>query len=76
MNQILVTNVNDSGEDVLVFTNLTAEILQAAYDKAPKDKITYDEIYAIPEGDQQFYIYEPYWLSPAQEARAIKLAAA
>ena len=76
MNQILVTNVNDSGDDVLVFTNLTPEILQAAYAKAPLHKITYDECYAIPEGDEGYYLWEPCWLTAKQEAHATALAAA
>lgn len=76
MSQILFTNVNDSGDAVLVFTNLTPEILQAAYAKASAHKITYDECYAIPEGEEGFYLWEPCWLTAKQEAHATALATA
>jgi len=71
---VLITNVNDSGEDVMAYTRLTAETLSNAYRQS--GKVTFDEIYEVPDCDVQFYLYEPCWLTEAEEARAIELAAA
>ncbi len=70
---IFVTNVNGSGDDVMVFTSLTADVLAKAYTKATR-KITYDEMYEVPERDTGFYLYEPCWLTVQEEARAQQLA--
>ena len=75
MNRILFTNVNGSGDNVLVFTHLTAEVMRAAYEKAPR-KITFDDCTPIREDEVQFYLFEPCWLDPRQEQHAIQLAAA
>ena len=55
LNNILFTNLNGSGDDVLVYTALDAATLQSAYANAPK-KITFDECYAIKDEEVQFYI--------------------
>lgn len=69
---ILVTDLNGSGEDVMVFTNLDAKTLEAAYRNS--GKVTFGEIYEVPNDDVQFYIYEPCWLSEKEESQARKLA--
>ena len=71
---IFMTNVNDTGDDVMVFTRLDAETLKKAYTKS--GKVTFDECYEVPEKDVGVYIYEPCWLSAAEEAKALELAAA
>jgi hypothetical protein len=71
MNNIYLTNVNQSGDDVMVFTNLAAETLAASYKKT---SITFDECYAVKDDDVKFYIYEPCWLTPAEEERARVMA--
>lgn len=71
---ILLTNVNNTGDDVMVFTSLALEVLKKAYASAVR-KITYDEIYEVPERDYGYYLYEPCHLTLAEEAQALKLAA-
>ncbi len=75
MNRILLTNVNDTGENVLVFTRLSAETLQASIEKAPVRKLTFDDCQPIREDEVQFYLFEPCWLTPEQEELAEKIAA-
>lgn len=76
MKNILCTNVKVDGEvsDVMVFTVLTAEILDAAYKAV--DAVNYDEIYEVPDKDVGYYDYEPCYMSEAEEARAVELATA
>lgn len=70
MPSILVTNFQDSGEDVMVFTEqVTAAQLKARLDEV---KAHYDDCCDIPENEQQFYIYEPCWLTPENEAAILK----
>ena len=73
LNNILFTNLNGSGDDVLVYTALDAATLQSAYANAPK-KITFDECYAIEDEEVQFYIHEPCWLTEAEEMHALELS--
>ena len=70
---ILFTNVNGSGDNVMVFTTLTAALLSAAYRNTT---VTFDECCEVPEADVQYYLHEPCWLNLDEEARARKLAAA
>ena len=72
LNNILITNVNGNGDDVLVYTVLDAVTLANAYSKT---KITFEECYAIKDEDVQYYLFEPCWLTEAEEARARELAA-
>jgi len=73
LNNILLTNVNGSGDDVLVYTRLDAETLAAAYRDTG---ITFDECYAIKDEDVQYYLFEPCWLTAAEESRALELSSA
>ncbi len=70
---ILATNVNSSGEDVMIFTTLDVETLKAAY-RSAKQKVTFDEMYEVPENDTGFYLYDPCHLTLAEEAQARLLA--
>ncbi len=74
LRNVFLTNVNGSGDDVMAYTRLTAETLSNAYRQS--GKITFDEIYEVPDNDVQFYLYEACWLTEAEEARAVELAAA
>lgn len=78
MKYVLLTNVKvngetlDNGDDnVMVFSNLPAKIVESAYSGT---KITFDECYEVPAEDIQYYIFQPCYLSSAEEKRAIKLA--
>ena len=74
---IFLTNVNGTGDDVMVFTTLDADTIARAYQSpAAPIKTTFDECYEVPERDVQFYLYEPCYLYPKEEARARELAAA
>ena len=68
---VLCTNVN-GGDDVMVFTTLTAGQLQATYQRTA---VTMDECYEVPERDLGVYLYEPCWLTLAEEARAREILA-
>lgn len=78
---ILLTNVTKNGEsiaedgitDVMVFCEtLTTEELAAAYRETI---MGFDECYEVPDDDVGTYIYEPCWLTEAEETQAKKLAA-
>jgi len=69
---IFMTNINGSGGDVMVFTSLTAEDLTRAYRNAPQ-RITWDEVSEVPDQDVGYYLYEPCWLTLAEETQARKL---
>ena len=74
---ILFTNVNATGDDVMVFTTLNADTIARAYQSpACKPPVTFDECYEVPERDVQYYLHEPCWLNAKEEARARELAAA
>jgi hypothetical protein len=68
---ILITDVNGSGDDVMVFTSLPPEVLEAAY---ATTEITWAEFYEVPAKDLAYYLYEPCWLTLEEEARARELA--
>ena len=68
---ILMTNVNGSGDDVMLFTTLDAETLRAAYSNT---NVTYEELYEVAEEDLQYYLYEPCWLTTKEEAVAARMA--
>ena len=72
MPSILVTNFQDNGEDVMVFTEKASADQLAASLKARGAH--FDECYEVPEQERQFYCFEPCWLTPNNEA--IVLAAA
>ena len=71
---VLFTNVNGSGDDVLVYTSLPSEVLIKAYKN--QKKVTFDEAYPIKDEEVQFYIHEPCWLTEDEEAKAKELASA
>lgn len=72
---ILLTNVNNSGEDVMVFTTLDATTIAQAYQNPTiKPTITFDECYEVPLDHIQYYLYEPAYLSHREEHRARQLA--
>ena len=71
---IFLTNVNGSGDDVMIFTSLDAETIRRAYTAAPV-KTTWDELYEVPEANVGFYLFDTCWLTVAEEAQARKLAA-
>lgn len=57
---ILVTNFDDRGEDVMIFTEtLTIEKVIAKLAVAGN---TYDDIYEVPKSDLSYYIYDPCWI--------------
>lgn len=81
---ILMTNVRINGEslaedgidDIMVFTNLTPEQLQAAY-RHPTAllKVEWDDCYEVKDEEVQYYLYEACHLTEKEEARALELAA-
>ena len=77
MKNIFLTNVNSTGDDVMVFTTLDADTVARAYQSpACHPPVTFDECYEVPERDVQYYLYEPCHLNAKEETRARDLAAA
>lgn len=67
---IFLSNVDGSGDDVMAFTSLSLDVFARAF----TGRITWDEIYEVPDQDVSTYIYEPFWPTKEQEAHALKLA--
>ena len=78
---ILLTNVRVNGQDlsedgitdVMVFADLTADQLAAAYHA--EGTISFDDCYAVPDNDVAYYLYEPCTLTHSETCRALELAA-
>jgi len=69
MRNILVTNYDNSGEDVMIFSErLTDKIVEKALTKKGQ---TFEEIYEVPTKDLQYYIYDPCHFTPQQEINII-----
>lgn len=58
---ILVTNSDGEGEDVLIMTEEPLDALTVAFALTYK-KQTFDEVYAIKEEERQYYIFDPLWM--------------
>jgi len=57
---ILVTNFDESGEDVMIFSNKwTPEKVRA---ELTAKKKTFEEIYEVPDSEVRYYVYDPCWL--------------
>lgn len=67
---ILFTDVNHTGDDVMVYTRLDAKTLACAFQKRG---VTFDEHYEVPLKDVSLYIHEPCWLSDIEEQHALAL---
>jgi hypothetical protein len=64
--------VTVDGENVMNFTRLSPEILEAALKARGFE---FEDICEVPEEDMQYYLYEPNWLTDDSERFALKLAA-
>ena len=53
---ILVTNFNGGGEDVLIMT-------EEALSPLAHKKQTFDEVYSIKDEERQYYCFDPLWPS-------------
>ena len=54
---ILVTDFQDSGENVMIFTEYwTSEEVES---KLKQQDVPYNEVYEVPTDDLGYYIYEP-----------------
>lgn len=78
-NSLLFTNVKINGEslaedgvdNVMVFTNLPLETLKAAYEN--EGSVSFDDACEVPGSDLSFYLYEPCYLTEAEEKKALEL---
>ena len=68
---IMLTNVNGTDTDVMVFTTLTKEEVEAVFNRTKN--VAFDECYEVPERDFRYYLYEPCHFTIAEEARAREL---
>jgi len=67
MNNILITEAGDNGQNVMAFTEQTAEEVQALLDF---EKHQYGEVYAVPDNEVGLYIFEPMWVKNPRKLRA------
>ena len=70
---LLVTNFNNTGEDVMVFTEEPMSSVTLGMALAYKDQ-TFCEIYPVKDEEVQFYIYDPLWLTKETAANTRSLA--
>lgn len=64
---ILVTNYNDSDEDLLIFnTSLSVEELSIFLEKV---NISYEDIYIVEDDEIQHYIYTPFFADAAYDQK-------
>ncbi len=70
---ILVTNYNGSGENVLIMTEKPLSALTVAFALTQK-KQTFDEVYPIKDEERQYYIFDPLWMEDATVENTRKLA--
>lgn len=61
---VLMTDVNDDGDNVMIYTTLTAEEIEKIF----RPVRSFNECYEVPAKDCQFYCYEPCMLTVAEEA--------
>lgn len=68
---ILVTDYQGTGDDVMVFTKkVTAEMIKEALDVRGH---TYNEIYEVPDKELGYYIYDPLHLPEKTEQGLLSL---
>ncbi len=70
---ILVTNFNGEGEDVLIMTEQPLCSLSVAFALAHKGQ-TFDEVFPIKEEERQYYCFDPLWMSDSTVENTKKLA--
>ena len=70
MKNILVTNFQDSGENVLIFAEkLTAQNIETVLKRTQN---SFGDVTEISEHDRQFYCFDPLWLNKQQEQEVIE----
>ena len=72
---ILITNFNGSGEDVLMMTEKPLSAITVAFALAYKGQ-TFDEVYAIKDEERQYYCFDPLWPSDETVENTHRLAQA
>ena len=62
---ILVTNFENTGEDVMIFTQsfTPAEVAKRLH----KTSTSFEEVYEVEDKEIQFYIFEPCWIEKKME---------
>ena len=61
MRNILVTNFDYSGEDVMIFTN--KETAASIQNKLDAQRVWYNDIFEVPDSERQYYLFEPCYLN-------------
>lgn len=73
MANILVTNFNGEGENVLIMTEQPLSATTVAFALAHKQQ-TFTEVYPIKEEERQYYIFDPLWMTDATVENTKRLA--
>lgn len=68
MKNILVTEFNGGGENVMIFTNLGFREIK---NKLKRSGAIFGEVYEVPDNELSFYLYEPLWLEEKTEKAII-----
>lgn len=61
---ILITNVDNDGDDVLIMAEAPLSALEVGLALTARG-ISFTEIYYIKPSERQYYIFDPFWASPA-----------
>ena len=70
MKNILVSNYQNLGENVMVFTEKLTTFHLSSFLKIKQH--TYDDIVEVSNSEVQYYTYEPLWTDEATEANVIE----
>lgn len=70
---ILVTNYNGSGENVLIMTEEPLSAITVAFALTQK-KQTFDEVYPIKGEERQYYCFDPLWMKKESVENTQRLA--
>lgn len=68
---ILLTNINGTGKNLMVFTSLPLETITTALGRKG---FSWVDACEVPPQERQYYLHEPCWLTIEDERRVMKVA--
>lgn len=71
MKNIIVTDYNETGENIIIFCDeLTPELLTKFFEIK---KVPFTDVSEVRQDELQYYLYEPIWFQEKQEREVIRL---